>query len=86
MCGSYYDYISDTIAANSGDFQYGLRVATTFGVGTHYYTGTDGLRSWEFNANDCAMGNSTDICGCSNMNSRVIYEEQTGMTSCKASS
>jgi hypothetical protein len=81
-CDSYYDYIADTIASNTGNYQYGLRVATTFGVGTHYYTGTDGVRSWEFNANDCAMDDQTDICGCSKYNAKNPYEEATGLTTC----
>jgi hypothetical protein len=80
-CEGYYNYIEDTISDN-GDFDYGLRVATTFGVGTHYYTATAGIRSWEFNADLCARSNETDICGCLADNSRIDYEDSHGTTEC----
>jgi hypothetical protein len=82
-CEGYYDQIESTITEN-GDFDYGLRVTSSFGEGTHYYTATAGIRSWEFNAQYCVKDDETDICGCLADNSYVDYYSQYEKTCLKS--
>jgi hypothetical protein len=74
-CDEAYDYIANKVAENSEVYNYALRVTTKSGMGIHFYTGTRGVRSWEFNIQDCAIGGDdvTDICGCAPENNALVY-------------
>lgn len=77
------NYCSDTKAYfesvfSTYDLHYSPRYYTTSGTGyneSHFYTGTKGIRSWEFNIYGCSFDEFTwDICGCIAANNDEEYE------------
>jgi len=60
--------------------QYNIDFAPRMRRSTHFYSGVNGIRSWEFNVETCTSEKYTwDICGCiasnNNHEYRAIYKE-----------
>jgi hypothetical protein len=54
-----------------GNYTYSLR---TTGLGTHFYVGTSGIRTWEFNLHECTFDFVyPDVCGCLETNRNDDY-------------
>jgi len=71
-CDAQFDRVATAITEN-GDFSYALRATSTSGYGTHFYTGTAGVKSWEFNLASCDFDDYPDICGCVSSNNDNEY-------------
>jgi hypothetical protein len=54
------------------------RYSTRKSEGIHYYVGTQGLKSWEFNAILCDSPGVTDLCGCLESNNNDEYYSING--------
>jgi hypothetical protein len=80
MLGMMPYYVNETVCGiDIEDFESGLSVASDIprysprdSEGIHYYVGTKGIKSWEFNAVEC-YANITDICGCLKTNNAFEY-------------
>lgn len=75
-CTDSKAYFEAVLSAYDLSFAPRLRLgATTFTNETHYYTGFNGVRSWEFNVEDCHSDEfSWGICGCIASNNDEEYE------------
>jgi hypothetical protein len=73
-CATTKAFFEDVLLA------YDVRFAPRMRGSTHYYSGFNGIRSWEFNVEDCISEKWLwDICGCiaanNNMEYKSIYNE-----------
>jgi hypothetical protein len=81
------DYCSNTLSYFEAVLaNYNIPFAPRYSDGTHFYSASQGLRSWEFNAFQCEGEDYTfDICGCLVSNNEKEYTAWTG-ESCDKSS
>ena len=68
-CDSYVNYTRDSI--ESAGYTYSLREA-------HFYTATPGVRTWEFNLNNCDYEYGVELCGCVATNNQEDYAALVG--------
>ena len=81
------DYcMAQSNAIKSSVLEHGQNVAikTTSDNGQHFYTGSQGLRSIEYNTIDCFAQTTgvASICGCNAINNDVAYENHMNLTNC----
>jgi len=76
-CTSSAETVLSTITSSDEDYHYSPRGDE----GIHYYVGTAGIVSWEFNLYGCTS-DYTNICGCISDNNVDEYEAETGTDEC----
>jgi hypothetical protein len=76
-CTSDVTEVKALIDSSDADFKYAPREDE----GVHFYVGTPGIKSWEFNVYNCDS-EYTNICGCEADNNLDEYAAETGAEEC----